>query len=234
MLTYNFNQIERDRWVTKQAGCISNGSSVLDVGAGSGRYRSLFDHCDYKAQDFGQEPGTIGKYTKLDYECDITTIPAPDDSFDVVLCTEVLEHVPKPIKVIHELSRILKPGGKLILTAPLASFLHQEPFHFYGGYTPYWYRRFLPEAGLDVINIEANRGFFSLFGQESRRFGALIAPHRTFRSGWYWPLLTLLWLISFPFCYFLFPLLGSFLDRLEFEKSATVGYHVIAVKQTEN
>src|SRR5262245_38292614 len=122
-----FNQLNRDRWVAAQAALMSPGLRVLDVGAGTGRYRSLFSHCDYWAHDFGQEPSTIGKYTALDYESDITSLPVQDGSFDVVLCSEVLEHVPEPIQAVKELARILKPDGKLLLTAPLGAFLHQEP-----------------------------------------------------------------------------------------------------------
>jgi len=227
---YAFNLYNRDQWVAKQAKDIAAGSRVLDAGAGAGRYRSLFHHCEYRAQDFGQEPGTLGKYTKLDYQSDITNIPVPDGSFDVILCTEVLEHVPEPIKAIGEFSRILKTGGRLLLTAPLGSFLHQEPFHYYGGYTPYWYNKFLPEAGLRVEWIEANGGFFCFFGQEAVRFSALIDPRRTWRAGWSWPLLTLLWMVTLPLLRGVFPLIGRSLDGRQLEKAATVGYHVRAIK----
>lgn len=225
-----FNESERDSWVATQAALTPAGLRVLDVGAGAGRYRSLFSHCEYRAHDFGQEPGTIGRYTSLDYESDITAISVPDNSFDVILCTEVLEHVPEPIRAVQEMARILKPNGKLLLTAPLGSFLHQEPYHFYGGYTPHWYRKFLPEVGLDVVSIEPNRGFFSWFGQEAQRFSALIEPRRTLNTAWRWPGLTLLWLVTLPFCRLLFPLVGGGLDRLKLEQIATVGYHVVAVK----
>src|SRR5690348_7241307 len=137
---YDFNYYNRDQWVVSWAARIPKGSRVLDVGAGTGKYRSLFLNCDYRTQDFGQEHDTVGKYTSLDYVSDIAAIPVPDGSFDVVLCTEVLEHVAEPIRAVKELARILKPGGTLLLTAPLGSFLHQEPFHYYGGYTPHWYR----------------------------------------------------------------------------------------------
>ncbi len=87
-----------------------------------------------------------GGYAAIDYVCDITQIPVEPATFDVVLCTEVLEHHPEPINVVAELARVLKPGGVLLLTAPLGSGIHQEPYHFYGGYTPFWYRRFLRRA----------------------------------------------------------------------------------------
>ena len=228
---FAFNLSERQRFVSSQALMVRPGSRVLDVGAGRGRYRSLFSHCEYRTQDFGKETGTLGQYTELNYVSDITSIPVEDGSFDVVLCTEVLEHVPEPILAIIEMARIIKPGGLLILTAPLGSFLHQEPYHFYGGYTPHWYRKFLPEAGFNLISIEANRGFFSWFGQESQRFSLLLDPRKTLGSGWRWPLLSMIWMITLPFCWVFFPMIGRPLDKLGFERIATVGYHVVARKE---
>jgi 2-polyprenyl-3-methyl-5-hydroxy-6-metoxy-1,4-benzoquinol methylase len=231
---YGFNTYNRRQWVARQASRIPTGSKVIDVGAGSGQYLPFFTHCDYRAHDFGQVPETIGKYTTLDYESDIIEIPVPDNSFDVVLCTEVLEHVADPIKAIHEMARILRPGGRMLLTAPLGSFLHQEPYHFYGGYTPHWYQRFLDEASLEVENIEANQGFFSWFGQESQRFSSYLSPRRNWHLGLrQWSLLSLLWLLTLPLPYVL-PLLGHKLDRLDLENMATVGYHVVATKKYED
>ena len=228
---FDYNQHSRDRWVAQQAARISPEARVLDVGAGIGRYRPLFDHCTYEAHDFGEEPSTIGKYTPLVYKSDVTAIAVPDESFDVVLCTEVLEHTPEPIKAVGEIARILRPNGRLLLTAPLGSSLHQEPYHFYGGYTPHWYRRFLPPVGLEVEHIEANGGFFRLFGQEAQRFSALIDPRRTAHTTWRWPGLVTLWLVTLPFLRVLFPLLGAALDRLGLERICTAGYHVAAVKR---
>ncbi len=85
----------------------------------------------------------------MDYVSDITDIPVHDESFDVIICTEVLEHVPEPIKTVQEFSRIIRPGGQLFITAPLGCGLHQVPYIFYGGYTPYWYEKFLPEYGFE-------------------------------------------------------------------------------------
>lgn len=227
---FDYNQYFRDRWVAEHATRIPSAARVLDVGAGIGRYRRLFDHCKYEAHDFGEEPSTRGKYTQLDHQSDVTSISVPDESFDVVLCTEVLEHIPDPVKAMGEIARILRPNGRLLLSAPLGSVLHQEPYHFYGGYTPYWYRKFLPSVGLDVEHIEANGGFFRLFGQEARRFSALIDPRRTSHTGW-WAALAVLWLVTLPFLRVLFPLLGVGLDRLGLERSSTAGYHVVAVKR---
>jgi ubiquinone/menaquinone biosynthesis C-methylase UbiE len=228
--TYDFNYFNRDQWVLSWATQIPSGSVVLDVGAGIGKYRSLFSHCDYRTQDFGQESDTVGKYTPLDYVCDITAIPVPDGSIDVVLCTEVLEHVPEPIQAVKELARILKRGGTLLLTAPLGSFLHQEPFHYYGGYTPHWYRKFLSEAGFSVQGIEPNQGFFSWFSQETWRLQELTRPRNTATLGaWTRIATTLVWMVARPLAWVV-PPIAHWLDGLGLDHTATVGYHVWAVK----
>ena len=113
--TFLFNEVGREEWVAAEAKRIPPGQRVLDVGAGEGQYRSLFAHCEYRAHDFGEEPGTIGKYTQLDYRSDILSIPAPDAAFDVILCTEVLEHVPDPHQYLTELAALLRPSGLLIV-----------------------------------------------------------------------------------------------------------------------
>lgn len=225
----SFNRSSRDAWVAAQAAKVPACSLVIDVGAGSCPYRSLFSHCDYRSQDFKQladgQLRSHAKYAEVNYVSDICNLPVADSIFDVVLCTEVLEHVPEPIRAVREFSRVLKPGGKLYLTAPLGSGLHQEPYHFYGGYTPYWYRRFLAEAGFSEITIEPNRGFFSHYGQEGLRFLKMLAPWKSWNNlPW-----LLLWLLGVPWC-LLLSLLASLLDRLDTHKGFTIGYHVEAKK----
>ncbi len=167
-LLRNWNQKQRDEWVAAQAVQVAPGSRVLDIGAGGCPYRALFAHCRYEAQDaapLDADQIREGGYGQLDHICDASAIPVERGTFDVVLCTEVLEHVAHPIDVVREIGRVLKPGGRAIITAPLGSGLHQEPHHYYGGYTPWWYRRFLTEAGFDAIEITANSGSFSHFAQ---------------------------------------------------------------------
>ncbi len=233
---FAFNQLLRDRWMTEQASRVPEGSRVLDVGAGSSPYRRLFAHCDYHTQDFAQldaEQLRHGGYGPIDYVSDATAIPVPDAGFDLVLCTEMLEHVPEPIRVIRELARILKPGGRLLLSAPLGSGLHQEPYHFYGGYTPYWYQRFLTEAGFEQILVQANAAFPRFFAQESIRFVRVTAPHalempQLQRLAW-----APLWLLLAPILALGVPLIAAWLDRYDREPRFTVGYHVTAVRQGE-
>lgn len=230
---FNFNQVLRDRWVYAQAASVPAGSRVLDVGAGSAPYRKFFSHCRYFAQDFAQlDPAQLlhGAYTQVDHVSDAASIPVENGSFDVVICTEVLEHVPEPIKVIQEISRILRPGGRLILTAPLGSGIHQEPFHFYGGYTPYWYERFLAQAGFEEIRVEANAGSFRAYAQESLRFVLASRPTAIpmpFLARILW---APIWLLLLPLLAGVIPVSCMLLDRFDSERRFTVGYHVTAIR----
>ncbi len=59
-------------------------------------------------------------------QMDVTAINYPDQSFDLVICNHVLEHVPDDHKALHELLRVLKPGGRAILQTPYAASLEQS------------------------------------------------------------------------------------------------------------
>lgn len=230
---FAFNQVNRDAWVAVQAASLAPGLRVLDVGAGSCPYRPLFAHCEYKAQDFQKLQGSQlrhGGYGLIDYVCDAGTIPVPSSSFDAILCTEVLEHIPDPVAQVKEFARILQPGGKLMLTAPLGSGLHQEPHHYYGGFTPFWYRKYLAEAGFENIAVEANGGSFAFFAQESLRFIRMSAPLRLNAGILPRLLWAPIWLCLLPIFAGLVPLAGHWLDRFDHERRFTVGYHVTANK----
>ncbi|HEV2038243.1 MAG TPA: class I SAM-dependent methyltransferase [Candidatus Eremiobacteraceae bacterium] len=78
------------------------------------------------------------------------SMPFPDASFDTVLCTQVIEHVPEPRDVLGECSRVLRPGGTLIVTAPQYWEVHEAP-HDYYRYTAIGLRYLLNRCGLAVI-----------------------------------------------------------------------------------
>ncbi len=232
----NFNQVDRDRWIRKQAQRVPAGARVLDVGAGSCPYRDLFAACDYRTQDFAELPagqlGGIG-YGHIDYRCDAANMPIAKSSFDVVLCTEVLEHIAEPVLVVREFARVLKPGGRVILTAPLGSGIHQEPHHYYGGFTPYWYQHFLAEAGFEDIRVEPNNGSFRFFAQEGLRFIKTSRPFRSGRSLLAEFLWAPVWLLLLPLLGLVVPIAARYLDAYDNEPQLTVGYHVTAVRKTD-
>jgi len=185
----NFSAYDRDAWVEKKINAIPAGARVLDAGAGQGRYKNLLKHTQYEAQDFAQYEGSVAgplqevwEYSPLNYVCDITSIPVESGSFDAVLCTEVLEHVPEPIKALAELSRLLKIGGSLILSVPLGSGVHQEPYYFYGGFSPYFFKHHFSQMGLEIEEIVPLGGLLKHAAQELARVGRLIGEHQAANS----------------------------------------------------
>ncbi|MDI9364555.1 MAG: methyltransferase domain-containing protein [Flavobacterium sp.] len=226
---FRFNCYERDKWVAKMSHTIPAGSNVLDVGAGSCPYRELFKHCNYKTHDFAQLKdfqlrGGTG-YNKIDYVSDINNISVDNASFDAIICTEVFEHIPEPILALNEFARILRPGGRLILTAPLQSGIHQEPFHFYGGFTNFWYEKFLNESGFKEILVEENGLFNRFYSQESLRFLLLNHPFKNIITFLLSPFWLVLCFILVPFAF-----IAPFLDTFDRDKRFTIGYHVTATR----
>lgn len=228
----NFNQKNRDKFIFDYSKTIGYNKRVLDVGAGSSPYRDFFEKQIYKTHDFQKlNPEQLLHkygYGQIDFVSDIVKIPVENSSFDVILCTEVLEHVPDPISALKEMSRILKFGGEIVITTPLGSHIHQEPYHYYGGFTPFFYRKFLEEFGFEIINISPNQGFFNFYFQESLRFLS-ISSKRTFS------LITLF--LTFPFVLFFFLVLfvtKDLFDKIFNDYRFTVGYHIHAIKRNDN
>lgn len=172
------NESNREQWLENVLTRIPANSRILDAGAGTQRYRKFCTHLEYVSQDFGEydgkgdeaalHPGEFN-YGTLDIISDINAIPEPDDSFDAIMCIEVLEHLPNPLKALEEFSRLLKPGGHLVLTAPFCSLTHFAPYHFSSGFNSYWYETHLAEYGFEKIEIEKNGNYFEYLAQEVRR-----------------------------------------------------------------
>lgn len=172
------NQANREKWLKKTLKQIPKGKKILDAGAGELQYKKYCKHLRYTSQDFAQYDGSgdskglqTGEWdnSKLDIISDITSIPVKDKSFDAVMCVEVLEHMLEPALAVREFGRILKVGGKLIITAPFASITHFAPHFYSSGYSEYWYRRLLVEEGFKIINLTKNGNYFEYLAQETRR-----------------------------------------------------------------
>lgn len=127
---------------------------VLDVGVGTWQLprQLLKDRCDYVATDCFEDPN-------IDVMSDIHALSQTfeQNSFDFVLCTDVIEHVERPWMAVRQLYAVLKPGGTLLLTTPFNFHLHGN-----GTFKDYWRvsadgLRFLllEEAGFKDVHITA-------------------------------------------------------------------------------
>jgi ubiquinone/menaquinone biosynthesis C-methylase UbiE len=104
---------------------------LLEIGCGRGGFACWLGEnekrpCEILAADFSEEAIKIGKKQAEEkkingiiwLQADMQDIPIQNDSVDTVVSFETIEHVPDPVKALHEVYRILKPGGKLFLTTP--------------------------------------------------------------------------------------------------------------------
>lgn len=182
------NQARRDSWVQKAVQQIPPASRILDAGAGELRYKAFCGHLNYVSQDSTKYDG-IGdgkgiqmrtwNTSQIDIVCDITNIPEEEESFDAILCTEVLEHLPSSLAALREFARLLKVGGLLIMTAPFCSLTHFSPHHYTTGFNRYYYEKWLPELGFEIIEICFNGNYFEYLAQEIRRVPSVSDQYTT-------------------------------------------------------
>lgn len=131
----------------------------LDVGCGAQPYLSYFGHvASHKACDFDPQRGDV------DFACPADKVPLPDASVDSILCTEVLEHVPDPMAVWCEFFRLLRPGGRVLLTTPMYWPPHELPYDFYR-YPEHGLRRLIAESGFELLAILPRGGPWAMWGQ---------------------------------------------------------------------
>lgn len=189
----NANEDDRQLWLAKTLAAIPTGLRILDAGAGELRNKPLCAHLKYISQDICEYDGNGDKQglhtgmwdtSRIDLVCDILEIPEPESSFDVILCSEVFEHLPDALKAMDEFFRLLKPAGKLIITAPFSSLVHFAPFHYATGFSKYWYEYHLPLRNFEIKELTPNGDWFSYVRQEIFRLPGMA---RKFGDRW-WPL----------------------------------------------
>jgi SAM-dependent methyltransferase len=153
------------------------GGAMLDFGAGPAPYRGLFrGYVSYVTADL---PGESADLVVTDGR-----VPAPDSSFDAVLSTQVLEHVPDPDQHLWEAHRLLDRGGTLILSTHGIYWYHPGPQDFWRWTAP-GLRRQIERCGFEVMQlipvVSAPAAALNMFFQY---VGALVVPYRL-HSTWH-------------------------------------------------
>jgi SAM-dependent methyltransferase len=148
---------------------------LLDLGCGHvplyGFYKDLISNVT--CADW---PNSCHQNSFLDLALDISRdLPFQDESFDTVIRTDVLEHLPEPQNAIYNIARVLAPNGKLILGVPFQYQLHEEPLDFYR-YTEFALRRFASLAGLDVIDLSRFGGAPEVVADISTKVVSYFSP----------------------------------------------------------
>jgi len=136
---------------------------LLDFGCGSKPYRSLFKVDEYVGVDFENE-GHPHDNEQIDVFYDGKSLPFPDNSFDSVLTSEVFEHIFNLPDIIKELSRVLRPGGKILITCPFLWKEHELP-HDYARYTLFALRDMLHNNGFTTRVSDKSGNFIQVITQ---------------------------------------------------------------------
>lgn len=129
---------------------------MLDVGCGNCPYYLMFEPLvqTYVGMDY-----VAGESEKLSLVGDAQAIPLKSDSFDTILCTEILEHVAEPQQALKEMFRVLRRSGILILTTPQRAPIHAAP-HDYYRFTRYGLAYIAEKAGFKIRQISPRGGLF--------------------------------------------------------------------------
>jgi len=121
---------------------------LLDVGCGDRPYESLTSAREY----LGLEIDTPANRARgrADAYYDGRCFPFDDGTFDAVLCNQVLEHVFEPEEFVREIGRVLKPGGRLLLTVPFVWDEHEQP-RDYARYSSFGLRALLERHSFKLL-----------------------------------------------------------------------------------
>ncbi len=125
---------------------------LLDLGCGKAPLLGLYKPhvTEIVTMDWAQSHGA----EFVDICHDLTQpLPLEDQSFDTVLLSDVLEHLPEPLALLKEIRRILKPGGKLLLNVPFFYGLHEVP-HDYFRYTRFGLEDMAAKAQMQVVSLQ--------------------------------------------------------------------------------
>lgn len=193
---------------------------LLDIGCGNKPYAAYFENklssyigCDIIQSDRNQ----------VDIICPATDIPLPDHSKDTVFSTQVIEHVADHRKLLSEAYRILKPGGAIIVSGPMAWEHHEEPYDFFR-FTKYGFEWIFSEAGFTDIVIKGNGGKWAMVGQLTLNSIRSSLAKKTFTrrvlNGFYF-IFRIKWIINVLF---------SWLDKVDKDYSSTLNFVVTAKK----
>jgi SAM-dependent methyltransferase len=136
---------------------------VLDVGCGGQPFRSVFERKghSYVSCDAVDPTGIVDHVAEID--SDLPAELVDDGPFDFVLCSEVLEHVFDWDRAFANLSRLVAPGGRMLLTIPFVYPLHEQPYDFWRP-TPHAIRRMSERHGLEIVTLETRGDVWDVLG----------------------------------------------------------------------
>lgn len=131
----------------------TDGEKLLDIGCGRGQLKQcLSDGVSYIGFDY-PATGMERYHAKPDILGSAEALPLADSSMDIIICLEVMEHLPDPVGATKEMARILCPGGRAAISVPFAYPVHDAPFDFQR-FTSFQLTRMFEGSGLHIESIQ--------------------------------------------------------------------------------
>lgn len=222
------NRFETLRLLEQAQQQVPKDARLLDAGSGEGRYRHYFDHTRYTGVDLAVGDSTWD-YSTVDTLGDLGFLPFADNTFDAAVCIQTMEHISEPMQVTNEIGRVLKPGGRYYLSAPMAWHQHQKP-HDYFRYTSFGFRHLLENSDMRIVEIRPAGGYFWFLSYNLQLLHYWLFPKPDKR----WKrLLQLPFQIPLQIIFaIILPLFLYYLDRFDKIKDHTIGWVCIAEKVT--
>lgn len=188
---------------------------VVDLGCGTAPYKEIIlkkadEYIGVDWENSLHDPANIDVFANLNER-----LPLEDGYAHTVTSFQVMEHLPEPGHFLSECFRILKSGGRLIITVPFMWHVHEAP-HDYYRFTRYGLEYLLKKSGFVDIDIRENTGFYQMaalkFNYHTHRF-----TPRWLRFIWY------------PF-WFLGQAISPYFDKLIKHPEETATYTALARK----
>jgi SAM-dependent methyltransferase len=202
---------------------IKQGDNVFDIGCGNKPYEKYIQKLINPEKQTAKYVGcdiVQSSEQKVDIICEATNIPEQSGMYDVVLCTQVLEHVFEHHKIFDEAFRLLKQGGSFIVSSPMVWLLHEEPYDFYR-FTKYGFRSLLTEAGFTVQYEKTSGGQWATFGQMFLHIASIGFKNKILKK--------LFHLVCFPMVFFC-NLFFTSLDKKVNDTNYTLNYLFVGKK----
>ncbi|MGB1251869.1 MAG: class I SAM-dependent methyltransferase [Candidatus Promineifilaceae bacterium] len=132
---------------------------LLDIGCGQKPYQEILSDSaeSYIGLDY---TNTLHGFEQVDVMGQGLQLPFPAESFDSVVCFQVLEHVPTPQQLMNEIFRVLKSDGHAFIATPFMWGEHEQP-HDYFRYTRYGLAHLAQTAGFEIVSITPDTGYWS-------------------------------------------------------------------------
>ena len=210
-----------DSFYLKHACEWKNSDICIDVGGKNKRKKGNFQLSKYIDNPICVN---LNPAVEPDYLCDARNMPFDNDYADIVICSEMLEHVDGVDDVLREIHRVLKPDGRVYICVPFSMHIHSAPYD-YGRYTASFWERHLIKFGFDVLELEEQGGYWATKLNMNKRF--LKCFRRKNRHN---PLLLVVYFICV-----IQRILWLLLERINPMKETgyTTGYGIVAKKQKE-